>query len=692
MSAATSPPRPVSSSSARPWYFWPLVAVWLAAVGVGGWAIVQRFVAGKELANYNSYVPWGLWVSLYIYLVGLSAGAFLLSSLVYVFRVSSLERLGRPALWTALVTLVTAVSMIALDLGHPERAFKVLWQPNFTSMMTWMVWLYSAYLVLLVVELWLACRAPHSKALRAVATAGIPLAVTFHGGVGALFGVIGAHPGWNTALYPILFLTGALASGGALLLFLAVTVFGEGRDRAAPALEVLRRAVLAMVLLDGLFLWSELSIGLYASIPEHAGVYRQMLFGKFWYTFWIVQLGLGLFLPVILLAMARRRPRLMALGAFIAAVGFVGMRLNLVIPDLVHPNLSGFEEAYRDNRLKFEYVPSFNEWAVAAGVLAFGVLVFFVGWRKLPLRPESSSIANTPEDRSASVDAFVSRRRGWLAAAGAAVLGVLGAWGFRSTARKPKPATGGKQDGPILALPVIDASVGEDVLLRMQRELDDAMKKPMDERRWGMVIDTRKCIGCHACTIACVAENHLPPGVVYRPVLTEEMGKFPNLAMRFIPRPCMQCEEPPCVPVCPVKATFARPDGIVEINYDECIGCRYCLTACPYNARTADFGDLHTNGTPEVQPYEKAPSFEYGKEWQRTGHDSPIGNARKCHFCLHRLERGMLPECVTSCVGRATYFGDLNDSNSLVSHLSAQANRMVLLEHLGTKPKVTYLT
>jgi molybdopterin-containing oxidoreductase family membrane subunit len=594
MSATTSTPHvPPSFPRAQTWYFWPLIAIWIVAAGVGGWAIVQRFVAGKELANYNSYVPWGLWVALYIYLVGLSAGAFLLSSLVYVFQFRSLERLGRPALWTALVTLVTAVAMIALDLGHPERAFKVLWQPNFTSMMAWMVWLYSAYLVLLVVELWLAFRAPHSTTLRAVATAGIPLAVTFHGGVGALFGVIGAQPGWNSALYPILFLTGALASGGALLLFLSVTLFGEGKDRTSAALETLRKAVLGLILLDGLFLWSELSIGMYASIPEHAGVYRQMLFGKYWYTFWIVQLGFGLVIPVVLLAFARGRPRLMGLGAFIAAVGFVGMRLNLVIPDLVLPNLAGFEEAYRDQRLKFEYFPSFNEWAVAAGVLAFGTLLFFAGWRKLPLGAETpvanapgspadrSNAPGSPGDRSEAVDAFVSRRRGWLTAAGAVIVGFLGAWGFGNTMRKPKAATGGRQDGPILSLPVIDPKIGDDVLVRMQRELDEAMKKTMEERRWGMVIDTRKCIGCHACTIACVAENHLPPGVVYRPVLTEEIGKFPNLAMRFIPRPCMQCEEPPCVPVCPVKATFARPDGIVEINYDECIGCRYCLTACP---------------------------------------------------------------------------------------------------------------
>jgi len=231
---------------------------------------------------------------------------------------------------------------------------------------------------------------------------------------------------------------------------------------------------------------------------------------------------------------------------------------------------------------------------------------------------------------------------------------------------------------------------GESLLLRMQRELRRALKKPIEQRRWAMVIDLSKCIGCSACTIACVAENKLPPGVVYRPVLDEEFGEYPNVTRRFTPRPCMQCDNPPCVPVCPVKATYKRPDGIVEIDYNKCIGCRYCLPACPYGARTADFGEFFTLGTPKVEAYETQPNFEYGREWNRAGNKSPVGNARKCHFCIHRLEAGMLPACVTTCIGYATYFGDTNDPESLVSELIAKPNVMRLKEELGTKPKVYY--
>lgn len=228
-------------------------------------------------------------------------------------------------------------------------------------------------------------------------------------------------------------------------------------------------------------------------------------------------------------------------------------------------------------------------------------------------------------------------------------------------------------------------------LVRMQDELKTAMEKPIDQRSWVMVIDLQKCIGCNACTIACKAENRLPPGVVYRPVIEEEVGKYPNVTKRWLPRPCLQCENPPCTDVCPVNATWKREDGIVVIDYEKCIGCRYCLTACPYGARYFDFGEDYSDDTPAKQPYEEESSPEYGREWTRDGQGSPVGNARKCQFCIHRLEAGMLPACVTTCIGGATYFGDRNDPDSLVSELISSPRVTRLKEEQGTDPKVYYL-
>lgn len=242
----------------------------------------------------------------------------------------------------------------------------------------------------------------------------------------------------------------------------------------------------------------------------------------------------------------------------------------------------------------------------------------------------------------------------------------------------------------------IESLLGSDytnIKLKMQDDVRKAMKKPAKERKWAMAIDLRKCIGCNACTVACISENALPPGIVYRPVIKDEIGTFPNVSKRNTPKPCMQCDNPPCTKVCPVNATFKQEDGIVVMDYDVCIGCRYCMTACPYEHRMFDFGEHYSDGLPTVAAYDKRPSFEYNKEWKRDKkHASPIGNVRKCTFCYHRLEEGMLPQCLTTCIGGANYFGDLNDPDSVIAKVVNKLNVSVLKEEMGTKPKVFYIS
>src|SRR3990170_8203670 len=132
----------------------PVGVIWVAALAVGLVGVAQRLLTGHELSGYTSSIPWGLWVGAYVYFVGLSAGAFLLSALIYVFGLRRLEPIGKLALFTALVSLIAALLTIWFDLGHMERFYYVFSRGNPVSMMAWMVWLYTAYFVVLSIEFW----------------------------------------------------------------------------------------------------------------------------------------------------------------------------------------------------------------------------------------------------------------------------------------------------------------------------------------------------------------------------------------------------------------------------------------------------------------------------------------------------------------------------------------------------------
>ena len=216
--------------------------------------------------------------------------------------------------------------------------------------------------------------------------------------------------------------------------------------------------------------------------------------------------------------------------------------------------------------------------------------------------------------------------------------------------------------------------------------------------RYGMVIDTRTCVGCRACVVACKAENKTPPGVYYT-VVVEQPNEAADGKPLFMTKPCFHCENPPCVDVCPVNATFKREqDGIVVVDYDRCIGCRYCITACPYGARTFDFGEMYSGGEPGTA-WGSAPSPEYGQFRLREEGASPVGNVRKCTFCLHLQDdkgqynkgEGRWPACAKTCPGQAIHFGDFKDPQSEVSKLIRSNNVIRLKEELGAEPNVYYL-
>lgn len=194
---------------------------------------------------------------------------------------------------------------------------------------------------------------------------------------------------------------------------------------------------------------------------------------------------------------------------------------------------------------------------------------------------------------------------------------------------------------------------------------------------YGMLIDLKKCIGCHACSVACKEAHGTRPGVRRSRVTRELEGAYPDVRMTSYPMLCMQCENAPCVEICPTGASIKRDDGIVVINKDECIGCKSCMNACPYDARQFSEDE---NG------YFGETLNEYEDLMYPT---MPAGTMDKCTFCAERIDAGdgQMQACVAACPGGARTFGDLE---TLKAQAEAEGGFQLLPEE-GTNPSVWYL-
>ena len=198
--------------------------------------------------------------------------------------------------------------------------------------------------------------------------------------------------------------------------------------------------------------------------------------------------------------------------------------------------------------------------------------------------------------------------------------------------------------------------------------------------RYGMIIDLNRCIGCHACTLACKEHNGTPKGVFWSRVQIQEKGAYPDGWIHYQPMLCMHCGDPECVRVCPTGASFQRDDGIVAIDQDKCIGCQNCIMACPYGARTKLI---------DIQPYHPDKGFTPYEKVAFSGHQ--LGVVGKCDFCASRLDEGKEPACVQTCPAKARFFGDLDDPGSEATRLLARRNPKQLLPAMETDPSVYYI-
>lgn len=388
---------------------------------VGGVAIGYRLIEGLAVTNLTNFVPWGAWVAFYIFFVGLSAGAFLLSTLIFVFGMVQYEKVGRYALFTALICMFVALMFIALDLGRMERAFNAMTNWNVMSILSWEVRFYLIYIVLLATELWFAMRKDLNllgeagnkfknklarfltlgsndisdiaikndhRWMKILGIIGIPIAIIgVHGGTGTLFAAVVAQPYWSSPLFPIIFVVSALVSGTALLLAMYVIQRkARGLDVELDMIQGLAMLMIGFLVIDlGLEFYEFLVAGL-NNKPEKMAILSVMFTGPYSWSFWGVQLFIGAVVPIFIVANKKLRNSVTALtvAAICIVIGIIGVRFNIVVPTQIIHQLKWMPQGY--------YAPNLVEWLSSLGVVAIGLFMYSIGAKLLPLEVSDEEV------------------------------------------------------------------------------------------------------------------------------------------------------------------------------------------------------------------------------------------------------------------------------------------------------------
>jgi molybdopterin-containing oxidoreductase family membrane subunit len=385
---------------------------------MGIWGVMTVFVKGHIEMNTTQHIPWGLWVALYTFFLGLSTGSFLLSTLYYVFGVKHLKPVASFALLQALGCLFLGGILIVLDIGHPFRIYKVFISFNPSSVLSWKGLFYFIYVPLILsmgyfgirpalirnikdnkgpigLYRWLSMGSTEltpesferdSRWLKRLGLIGIPLALFILGGEGATLAVAKARPTWFSGLYPILILVSSLASGGALLTLLSAAFIKETDGPKLDLVRYLARLTIGFLAFEAFIIASEILVTFYGYIPVEVEGWRLALFGPFWWVFWIIQLGLGTLIPLwIVLSRRSTSVRWLGFAGILVILGAAGTRMNIIIPPLINPVFESIPESYHHFRNSVGYFPSIQEWFVAAFVFALGTWLFIGALKVLPL-------------------------------------------------------------------------------------------------------------------------------------------------------------------------------------------------------------------------------------------------------------------------------------------------------------------
>lgn len=360
-----------------------LKVTWAILFLIGSIALITKFATGERLVGYGSYVPWGLWVALYFHFVGIAGGVFVVGAGGYIMNLPGFRENIRSIMIIAASSVVAGLLSIWLDLGQPFRFQNVFLTPNFGSMMTFNAWSYTAFLIMMVAIFYLSFKKKNVSDLNdskgwllPIMILGMFISLAFPSQSGSFFGVVDAKPFWNSGLLPVMFLTSAITSGVAILMFYFTLISKSVQPNDATfkyLLNVLVVGVLAYLAAE----FAEYSIAYWSPNSHTFEAAKLVIQGPFWWVFWLVHIG-GAVLALILI-FTKKTMTSFGIAAFIIAVTFVSARLNVLIPGQSIEQLHSLKDAFHHSRLSFVYTATLLEYLVSFFIATLPVGMAYVG-------------------------------------------------------------------------------------------------------------------------------------------------------------------------------------------------------------------------------------------------------------------------------------------------------------------------
>ncbi|MFT9496985.1 MULTISPECIES: NrfD/PsrC family molybdoenzyme membrane anchor subunit [Bacillota] len=361
-----------------------------------------RINQGLSFTNLNNLVGWGLWVTFYVYFLGISVGLFLSYGLIEIFNLEKYRDLGRVALYSSMVSLLVGLFFILIDIGHLGRFWTVFINRNLTSVLSWELHLYVLYFLVIAVLLfmdnlpsywkptddtkmikWLSKN--RKSIIKYITYFGIPLAIAVHGGTGALFAVVKARAFWNSAIFPVIFLTSATLSGiSAIIFFIG---FFKRLKYSIGSLRSLSRIFFILLIFDNFLVLLQLFINYYSDINDRVAFINLIFLGDYSKSFWIGQIGIGVILTVLLFCIyfySDQKFLYLWLSSITCLIGIWFIRMNFIAPTLSVPLIDGLaENMYRSNE-SFKYTPSIMEWIYSYFIIISGTIIYIFGINRIP--------------------------------------------------------------------------------------------------------------------------------------------------------------------------------------------------------------------------------------------------------------------------------------------------------------------